>query len=71
MNLRHNVTIFFQDKIKRWIIKYPEFERLKSKNISYETVYNILRKVVNKHNLNWYELRSNSSKFKKIFLKYF
>jgi len=70
MNLRQNVTMFFQEKIKRWINKYPEFEKLKSKNISYDRIYHILRKVVNKYNLNWYELRSISHKFKKVFLKY-
>ena len=70
MSLRQKVTMFFQDKIKKWINEYPEIEKLKSKNISYDRVYHILRKVVNKYNLNWYELRSISHKFKKIFLKY-
>ena len=70
MNLRYNVTIFFLEKIKKWINKYPEFEKLKSKNITYDLVYHLLRKIVKKSNLNWYELRTNSSKFKKIFLKH-
>ena len=69
MNLRYNVTNFFIEKIKIWINKYPEFEKLKSKNISYDLVYHILRKVVKKSNLNWYELRTNYPVFKKIFLK--
>jgi hypothetical protein len=70
MNLRYDVTIFFIKEIKEWITNYPEFEKLKSKKISYDSVYNILRKTVKKSNLNWYELRSNSSQFKKIFLKH-
>jgi len=69
MNLRHNVTLFFEEKIKKWINKYPEFEKLKSKNITYDMIYNILRKIVKKKNLNWYELRTNSSELKKYFIK--
>jgi len=69
MNLRHNVTIFFQEKIEKWIDKYPEFEKLKSKNITYDLIYNTLRKIVKHKKLNWYELRTNSSELKKYFLK--
>lgn len=68
--LRNEVTNFFKEKILKWIKKYSEFEKLKSKNIEYDAIYQILRKIVKKKNLNWYELRSNSSKFKKYFLKY-
>ena len=70
MNLRNTVTIFFLEKISKWILKYPEFKILSSKNINYNIIYKILRKIVKKTNLNWYELRSNSSKIKKFFLKY-
>ena len=70
MTLRNNVTNFFLEKISKWILKYPEFKKLSSKNINYNIVYQILRKIVKKTNLNWYELRSNYSKFKKYFLKY-
>ena len=69
-NLRNNVTIFFQEKLKKWIKKYPEFEILKSKNINYDIIYKILRIIVKKTNLNWYELRTNSSRLRKYFLKY-
>lgn len=69
MNLRHNVTLFFKEKINKWIKKYPEFEKLKSKNITYDMIYNILRKIVKKKKLNWYDLRSNSSELRKYFLK--
>jgi hypothetical protein len=70
MNLRNTVTFFFLEKISKWILKYPEFKILSSKNINYNIIYKILRKIVKKTNLNWYELRSNSSKIKKFFLKY-
>ena len=69
-NLRNDVTIFFLEKILKWINKYPEFEILKSKNINYDLIYKILRKIVKKTNLNWYELRTNSSRLKRYFLKY-
>lgn len=69
-NLRNAVTKFFQEKVIKWIKKYPEFEFLKSKNISYDLIYKILRIIVKKKNLNWYELRTNSSKLRKYFLKY-
>ena len=69
-NLRDAVTLFFHKKVLKWINKYPEFEILKSKNINYYLIYNTLRKIVKKTNLNWYELRTNSSKLKKLFLKY-
>jgi hypothetical protein len=70
MNLRNNVTQYFQEKINKWINKYDDFKKFKSKNINFDTIYNILRIVVKKTDLNWYELRSNSSKLKKYFLKY-
>ena len=69
MNLRHTVTLFFQEKIKKWINKYQEFKKLKSKNITYDIIYNTLRKIVKKGKLNWYELRTNSSELKKYFIK--
>lgn len=69
-NLRNDVTNFFIKKISKWIIKYPEFKIFSSKNNNYNSIYNTLRKIVKKTNLNWYELRSNSSKLKKFFLKY-
>jgi hypothetical protein len=69
-NLRNVVTNFFKQKILKWIKKYPEFEILKSKTIDYDSIYKILRKIVKKKNLNWYELRSKSHKLKKYFLKY-
>jgi len=68
--LRNEVTNFFKKKVLKWINKYPEFEILKSKNINYDSIFKILRKIVKKKNLNWYELRSKSHKFKKYFLKY-
>lgn len=71
MTLRNNVTNFFLKKISKWILKYSKFKILSSKNINYDIIYKILRKIVKKTNLNWYELRSNSSKLKKYFLKYF
>lgn len=70
MNLRNDVTKFFVEKVLIWIKKYSEFDILKSKNINYDLIYKILRKIVKKKNLNWYELRTNSSKLKKYFLKY-
>ena len=68
--LRNEVTNFFEQKVKKWINKYPEFKKLKSKTINYDSIYKILKKIVKKKNLNWYELRSNSQKFKKYFIKY-
>jgi len=68
--LRNDVTLFFQEKLLKWSNKYPEFEKIKSKNITYDLIYKILRIIVKKKNLNWYELRSNSSGLKKYFLKY-
>ena len=69
-DLRNVVTVFFQKKIAKWINNYPEFENLKSKNINYDLVYKILRIIVRKTNLNWYELRTNSSNLRRYFLKY-
>ena len=70
LNLRNNVTLFFEEKIKKWINNYSEFNKLKSKIITYDMIYKILRKIVKKKKLNWYELRTNSSELKKYFLKY-
>jgi len=67
--LREDITIFFREKILKWIIKYPEFKEI-TLNKNNELIYKILRKIVKKKKLNWYELRSNSPKLKKYFLKY-
>ena len=61
---------FFLEKVQKWINKYPEFKILNSKNINYDLIHHILRKIVKKTNSKWYELRTNSSKLKKFFLKY-
>jgi hypothetical protein len=70
INLRRTVTTFFLEKVQKWINKYPEFKILNSKNINYDLIHHILRKIVKKTNSKWYELRTNSSKLKKFFLKY-
>jgi hypothetical protein len=70
MNLRNDITIFFYNKIKKWIIKYPKFNKFKNITINNEIIYNILRKIVKQTGLNWYDLRTNYSKLKKYFIKY-
>lgn len=70
MNLRYGVTKFFVEKVKKWINKYPEFEKLKSTKINYDLIYKVLRKIVKKTGYNWYDLRTNSSLLKKYFIKY-
>ena len=70
MNLRYSVTLFFVEKVKKWINKYPKFEKFKSKKISYDLIYKILRKIVKKTGYNWYDLRTNSDELKKYFIKY-
>ena len=70
MNLRYSVTLFFVEKVKKWINKYPKFEQFKSTTISYDLIYKILRKIVKKTGYNWYDLRTNSNELKKYFIKY-
>ena len=70
MNLRYGVTKFFIEKVKKWVNKYPEFEKFKLTKINYDLIYEILRKIVKKTGYNWYDLRTNSSILKKYFLRY-
>jgi hypothetical protein len=67
MNLRYSVTLFFIEKVKKWINKYPEFKSIK---INYDLIYKILRKIVKKTGYNWYDLRTNSTELKKYFIKF-
>lgn len=67
LNLRKDVTNFFQRKIIKWIKNYPEFSQHKSKLNFLESVdgqmhiYNLLRKFIKKSGINWYDLRDNYS----------
>ena len=62
---RKEVTEFFKNKIIKWIDNDKEFSKYNSKKKYYETengfmeVYNLLRKYARKHNLKWWDLRSD------------
>ena len=76
VNLRKNVTIFFYEKVIKWIKNYPEFSHYKSKLDFLEStdgkmhIYNLLRKFIKKSGINWYDLRDNYSIIKDYFKQY-
>lgn len=65
VNLRKDVTLFFQNKILKWINKDDEYSKFKHHEKYLESldgqmyIYSLLRKFVKKYNINWYELRSD------------
>jgi hypothetical protein len=76
VNLRNTVTKYFQEKLLKWIKKYPEFIKFKSMlnkintDDGYKMIYKILRKFVKKTDLNWYDLRTNKELVKKYFISH-
>jgi hypothetical protein len=68
MNLRNEITDFFQKKIIKWINmpeEYPGYAHLQDKKAFYETtpgrheIYNLLRNYIKRSGINWYDLRDN------------
>ena len=66
-NIREKFTIFYYNKIIKWIRQYKEFAKyknllpfLKTKK-GYFALYNLLREFVKKHNVNWYDLKDKYS----------
>jgi hypothetical protein len=61
--LREQVTLFYYEKIIKWIQKYKEFSKYKSllpylkTKKGYIYVYKLLRTFVKMHKTNWYDLR--------------
>ena len=58
--LRKDVTIFFKNKIIKWIKIDDNFKHLKNKLdiIDDKKIYNLIRNYVKKHKYNWYDLRT-------------
>jgi hypothetical protein len=75
MNLRKDVTKFFQRKILKWIDNYSEFSHLKSQKKHLESIegqmhiYNLLRKFIKRSKINWYDLRDNYTLVKEYLAK--
>ena len=72
--LRKKVTDFFYRKTKKWIENDSDFKEAK-KNLKeiksdegYDIIYQLIRKYVKKHNVNWFDLRKyHYSSVKKYF----
>ncbi len=75
VNLRKDVTKFFQKKIIKWINEDDNFKQYNSKleliksTRGQEHIYNLLRTYIKKSSLNWYDLRSNLYVLKDYFNK--
>ena len=63
MNLRKDVSIFYLEKIIKWIDEDKDFKGLKKhlrllkSNKGLEVIYNFLRLLVKNGRANWYDLR--------------
>lgn len=75
VNLRKDVTNFFQQKVLKWIEKHPKFIHLKSQKNYLQTnkgkmhIYQLLRHYIKKSGINWYDLRDNRSIIKEYLSK--
>ena len=62
-NLRESITIFYYNKVIKWIEKSSEFKKYKSKvpfmktKKGYIHVYKLLRSFVKRYDSNWYDLK--------------
>ena len=75
--LRKTVTSFYYKKCKKWMKEYKDFKHTK-KNLKkiesddgFKIIYNLIRKFVKLHKVNWYELREKNYLLVKDFLKYY
>ena len=65
MNLRKDVSIFYLEKIIKWIDEDKDFKSLKKhlkllkSNKGLEVIYNFLRLLVKNGRANWYDLRDS------------
>ena len=63
-SLRKDITKFFQKKLIKWIKNDSEFAKYKNKlNLidsidGTKLIYNLIRSYVNKHKVNWFDLRT-------------
>ena len=71
MKLRKSVTLFYNQKILKWLNSDKDFQHLKSRKHFFESneglqhIYSLLRHFVKRSGINWYDLRDNYSLIKK------
>jgi len=75
--LQSDVTIFFYEKVLKWVDSYPDFSHLKKHKKFLKTsdgldyIYNLLRLFVKNSKANWYDLRDpNNYLIVKNYLKH-
>ena len=75
-NLRDMMTEFYLKKSIKWVTSYPEFSHAKKSikllksDSGYNVIYNLLREIVKKYNMNWYDLKKSEYSKVKDFLCY-
>ena len=62
-HLREDVTNYFYDKLQY------KFKNSSSKSSTLKIIYYILKRYIKKYNLNWWDLRSNSSEVSDYILR--
>ena len=80
--LRKMMVDYFTKKIDKWLSSSKEYKNelkiyhekdiinIKNEYLNNNRIYKILRDFVNKHTLNWYDLKKYKSNIKKKILKY-
>jgi hypothetical protein len=73
VNLRKQVTLYYYNKLLKWIETDDMFKHISKKNLEsvdgQYLIYKLLRKFIKKSKVNWYDLRDNHSLIKEYLYK--